>query len=219
MSTGAKVGIGCGIFLIIGVIILVLLVGWCQRSVGHLVRYFAENPERATAEMIVRMNPELDLVSTDDEAGTITFRDSEGKETTVSWSDLAEGRLTVTDSDGNELVLGVGDMENVPAWVPRLPDTNREVGAHHQIEEGTISGSYMAMTDMETVAIRLFFDTEAQALGMSSSADTSNIVTDSQEMNVFSYRGTDGRSFNATVMRQPGGEAQVTIVYEEKPGS
>ena len=214
----AKVGIGCGILLVIGVIVVALLIGWCQRSVGDLMRDFSENPERATAEMIVRLNPEIDLVETDDDAGTITFRDKSGKETTVTWADLAEGRLTVTDSEGNELNLGLTDMEAVPSWVPRLPDTTREAGSHHRVEQGKITGSYIATTNMETVGIRLFLDTEAQNLGMEASTDTVDYAAGQQEMSVFGYRGDDGRSFSATVVRQgEGSEAQVTFIYEENP--
>ena len=33
-----------------------------------------DNPLKTGAELAVRMNPELELISTDDEAGTITFR-------------------------------------------------------------------------------------------------------------------------------------------------
>ena len=216
MPTAAKVGIGCGILLVIGVIAIALLIGWCQRSVGDFMRDFSENPERATAEMIVRLNPEIDLVSTDDEAGTITFRDQDGKETTVTWDDIAEGRLTITDSEGNEMNLGLTDMSAVPEWVPRLPNTTREAGSHHRVEQGKVTGSYIAITNMETVGIRLFLDTEAQDLGMEAATDTVDYSAGEQEMSVFGYRGIDGRSFSATVVRQgEDAEAQVTFIYEE----
>ena len=217
VPTIAKVGIGCGILLVVGVIATVLLIGWCQRTVGDYVRDFTENPERVTAETIVRLNPELDLVETDDEAGTITFRDKSGKESTVTWADLAEGRLTITDSEGNEMNLGLTDMDSVPEWVPRLPDTTREAGSHHRVEQGRITGSYIAFTGMETVGIRLFLDTEAQSLGMEAATDTVDYTAGDQQMSVFGYRGVDGRSFSATVVRQADGEAQVTFIYEEDP--
>ncbi len=217
MPAIAKVGIGCGILVVIGVIFMVFLVGWCQRSVGDFMRDFVENPERTTAELIIRANPETELVGTDDEAGTITFRDASGKERTVYWADIAEGRLTITDEEGNEIHLGLTDMEDVPGWVPRLPETSSESGSHHRVEQGEVSGSYMALTGMETADIREFLDVEAQALGMSSTADTTEYSAGGQEMKVFGYSGPDGRAFSATVVRQGGGDAQVTFSYEEKP--
>lgn len=214
MSTGAKVGIGCSILFVIGIVAVVLLVSWCNKTVGSYIKDFSDNPERATAELVVRMNPELDLIETNDEDGTITFSDKSGKVTTMTWSDLAEGKLTISDSEGNEMTFGASDMGSVPEWMPRLPETTQVVASHHIVEDGKISGSYMAGTAMTTPAIEAFLAEKAEALGMEVALDSRH-ATDGQEMRMIGYKG-GGRGFTATIMREGSEDAQVQFLYEEE---
>ena len=66
-----------------------------------LSRALEDNPIRTVAETAIRMNPEFELVSTDDAAGTITFRNVEtGEEATLNFEDIAEGRFTMTTNEG-----------------------------------------------------------------------------------------------------------------------
>ena len=62
------VGIGCGTILIIAIIVISLLIGWCKRTVGD-ISDFQKNPEKAAAEMMVRMNPDVKKISQDDAEG------------------------------------------------------------------------------------------------------------------------------------------------------
>jgi len=215
MPAIAKVGIGCGILTIVGVIVIALLVGLCTRKAGELIKDFSENPERAAAEMLVKMNPELDLVNTDEEQGTITFRDkSSNKETTVSWSELSDGKLTISDSEGNQTTFGAGGMESVPAWVPRLPATTQVASSFQTVDNGKIAGSYLAGTTMSTAAIEAFLAERAEAMEMESVLD-SRQASGAQEMRMIGYKGSD-RGFSATIIRDGNGDAQVNFIYEEK---
>jgi len=213
MSTGAKVGIGCSVLFVIGVIVMILLVSWCNKTVGTYMKDFKDNPERASAEFMINMNPELDLLETNDEDGTITFRDKEGKITTMSWGDLAEGKLTISDSEGNEMTFGGGDMASVPEWVPRLPETTQVAASHHAVDNGKISGSYMAGTTMTTETIETFLAEQAEALGMEVALDSRHAAGE-QEMRMIGYKG-GGRGFSATIIRETAGEAQVQFIYEQ----
>lgn len=218
MPTIAKVGIGCGILTIIGVIAMVVLIGWCNRTVGSYMKDFADNPERATAELIINMNPEIELVESNDDAGTITFRDkASGKETTMSWSDIAEGRLSISDSEGNEMTFGNIDMEMVPAWVPRLPETTQLASSYHSVEDGKITGAYMAGTTMSTAEIETFLAAQAQALEMDSVLDSRHASGD-QEMRMIGYKASS-RGFSVTIIREGEGDAQVQFLYEEEAGN
>lgn len=67
---------------------------WAANKAKELGVDFNENPEKAAAEMIVNLNPELEKVSSDDEAGTITFRNKDGGEVTLTYKDIQEGRTT-----------------------------------------------------------------------------------------------------------------------------
>ena len=72
-----------------------------ERSLSDIVESLEDNPARTIAETAIRLNPELELLSTDDDAGTITFRSSEtGEEATLNFEDIAEGRFTMTTREG-----------------------------------------------------------------------------------------------------------------------
>lgn len=73
-----------------------------ERSLSDIVESLEDNPARTIAETAIRMNSELELISTDDDAGTITFRSSEtGEEATLNFQDIAEGRFAMTTPDGD----------------------------------------------------------------------------------------------------------------------
>lgn len=134
---------GCGG---VGIVLLILvMIGWFWLR-GFISR-FEENPQLAAVELMVRANPELDLVGSDADAGTITIRHKESGETvTVEFEKLADGRLSITtdegemvfelDEDAEELTMRgrQGDEEStmtfgaqggdVPAWVERLLPQN-----------------------------------------------------------------------------------------------
>ncbi len=86
------VGIGCGTVLIIAILVISLLVGFCKRTMGDLSE-FQRNPEKAAAELMVRMNPELEMVSRDEGAGEMTIRTKDGEEIVLSYKDISEGKL------------------------------------------------------------------------------------------------------------------------------
>ncbi len=66
---------------------------WFTSKAKELGADFSENPEKAAAELIVKMSPDLTKISTDEEAGTMTIRMKDGSEKTMSFEDISEGRF------------------------------------------------------------------------------------------------------------------------------
>ena len=159
----AWVGIGCGALLI--VVLVVVMVGgfFVARKVKDVAADFEENPAMATARMLVKLNPEFEEVSTDEEAGTITVRNtSTGEEITVNFDDIEDGKFSfttdkgeitvdaseiqdsgsikVTDDDGGVIFSAGGDVsDDVAGWVPIFPDcepTNRHTMRTEQEQTG-----------------------------------------------------------------------------------
>ena len=59
-----------------------------SESLSDFVEGLRGDPARTAAEAIIRINPELDLISTDDDAGTITFRNTRtDEEATLNFAD------------------------------------------------------------------------------------------------------------------------------------
>jgi len=210
MSGMAWLGIGCGTILIICVLVASLLVGWCKRKLDD----FAKNPEKAAAEMVVKLNPDLEMVSTDDTKGEMTIRNKKGEVTTLSYKDISEGRITVRDKDGNLTMLGTGDLSQVPEWVPRLPNASDEISVMHTEANGKIAGMLNATTTDPIETVEEFFKSRATELGLSESNRSSFSTNGVSSLNV-TYGGGD-REIIAIMTRQPNAPLKVQTTYSEK---
>jgi hypothetical protein len=100
-SVLAWLGIGCGGILVVAFVVIVIAFVFFGSKAVEYARKAEKNPAKAAAELFVRVNPDVELVSTDEQAGTMTIRIKEtGKLATVTYADLAQGRFSVTSEDG-----------------------------------------------------------------------------------------------------------------------
>jgi len=207
------VGIGCGTVLVIAVVVVSLMVGWCKRTVGGLSE-FKNNPEKAAAELMVKMNPDLTKISQDDAKGEMTIRTKDGQEMTLSYKEVTEGKFTVKDAQGNIAQVGKSDLSTVPAWVPRVPKMKSTTGSYLNQKEGQIAGFYSATTDESSNGLEEFFKLEAGKLKMPEAVRTS-FNTDGVENRILTYEG-DGRKLSIIITGKPGEDLQVNVSYEEE---
>ena len=83
-----------------------------SESFQEILQDLKDNPVKTAAELMIRTNPELQLLATDDEAGTFTFRITRtGEEATVNFEDIAKGRFSVTTSEGEYSIDASGETE------------------------------------------------------------------------------------------------------------
>ncbi len=135
--------IGCGSVLVL--IVLAVTVGGLVlgRKVSKFARDAEKNPVVAAARMMIKLNPEIEEVSSDASAGTITIRNKKTGETmTMNAADIQEGRMSFTDAEGKKIVIeggtegqsgsfrmetpeGAFEMKtgsaDIPAWIPVYP--------------------------------------------------------------------------------------------------
>ncbi len=101
LSALAWVGIGCGGLLLVALVILITAVLFFSYKAVEYARKVEENPAKTAAELFIKVNPDVELVSVDDQAGTMTLRIKEtGKVATVTYADIAQGKFSVTSEDG-----------------------------------------------------------------------------------------------------------------------
>lgn len=161
MGPLAWIGIGCGALILIGVVVAMVIGFMAKRQLDK----FEENPAMAAATLAVRLNPDLELVSSDPEKNTLTVKNKKTGEV-VTWNaeDIKDGKISVTTEEGTTTVdmnaegkdggtmtvtnekgevatlSGGGDVpKNLPDWVPVYPG-------------GTATGSYDATTNDERSA-------------------------------------------------------------------
>jgi hypothetical protein len=163
LSPWAWVAIGCGGLIVLFFIVVSMSGMFLAKKAADFVEDVQENPE-AAAEMLIKMNPDLELVESDRDAGTITIREKDsGEVITVNYEDIEKGQLTFeTDegemtfsasedseeglftvtTDGEETVrIGSSDMEGVPDWVPVFPDA-ATTGTYSATTPDGVGGSF-----------------------------------------------------------------------------
>jgi hypothetical protein len=165
---------GCGGLVLLVLIGLAVFYLWVRQKVGNLQR----NPAVATAEILVRANPELEVVATDYAKGTITFRSKKTGETlTMDAAQVKEGRFSFKDGKGSELRInaldggkgtvqiqdpegraqfGAASQDQTPAWLPTYPDTPVEGVASVSGKAGTSGTVVQKTTDAPAQVFETF---------------------------------------------------------------
>jgi len=238
MPAWAWIGIGCAALLIL--VLVVVMVGgfFVARKVQDVAADFEENPALATARMIVKLNPELEAVSTDEEAGTLIIRNSKtGEEITVNFEDIEEGRFSfstdkgeitvdasemkesgsikVTDDDG-AVVFSTGGAvsEDVPSWVPVYPGSEPTSRHTMRTEEEQTGGFELETADSMEEALDFY----KKALESEGYEVTMNTFTqdDSKGGMVNATHGEQGRNVVAIFSSESGGPTKIVISYSER---
>jgi hypothetical protein len=230
----AWVGIGCGVILIIGCIVG----GFAAYWVGNKAKQVAENPEMFAAEMMVRANPDVELVSKDESAKTITVKDKKtGEVTTLSLADIKDGKLTVKDDKGQEVNLsagqdgfkvtdgkgnvafqaGGGSVKDLPSWVPVYPGAQTQGTYSTQNAEEKTAGFVVSTSDSVDQVLS-FYKEKLEANGLKiEQTSTSSSGTGNGAM--LSAKSEDEKR-TVVVMIGNGSDnkgTQATVTYVEKP--
>lgn len=141
MSTGAKVGIGCGV----AALVIAILGGVAAWMIFGKIKDFVKNPERTITETIVSNHPDLENPQFDDEAKTVTVTyKKDGKQYTIDYSDAAKGKIEFKDSDGNITTLGSTDTSQIPDWVPQPETAENYIVLYSTNNNGKSAGQYVA---------------------------------------------------------------------------
>jgi hypothetical protein len=204
------VGIGCGSVLVIAILVGVVIFFVAKRKYDE----FSKNPEKLAAEFVIKANPELRKVGENDGTGEMTVRTKDGKEFTISYKDLAEGKFSLKDADGNVTELGASDLSDVPAWVPQLPGVTGGLTAFTSDDKGKATGSYSVTTTESSETLVKFFSDEASKLGLNNSSNTStNFGGIANSTHSFS---SSARKISMVLSEQAGQPLHATVSYEEK---
>jgi hypothetical protein len=183
------------------------------------------NPGLATARAIVKLNPELEEVAVDEEAGTITVRNTKtGEEITVDFEDLKEGKLSFSSGDtsvtidtseegvsisgeegGERLELSTGNQvtEDVPEWVPVWPDAELE-GRSTMRHSGGLNGGFQLVAPVTTAEAVEFYRERLDAAGF--------------DVRVSTYSTEDGEGGMVNGTDEAGGRTVVAIISSRAEG-
>lgn len=237
LSTLAWVGIGCGSLVVLTFAGCMVAAYMGMAWLGGVVQEFEENPAMASAKLIVRTNPELELVSSDDEAGTLTIRSREtGEMVTVDLDQIEQGRIRF-ESGGEEVTLGVeegeegegaltvrgkegeaefrvggGGEENIPAWVPRYPEVE-PAGTFFSQSGGEVSGTFTVETDDSVDDVIAFYRDALEEAGFTETAYTTSQAGGTRNANLVAESGNRQVGVMAS---SDDGTTQVVVTFSER---
>jgi len=199
VAPGASKGKSPLFWILIGVGVLVFM-GICAVTLGTFFVYRAaksagfdtdlmkNNPGLAVAKMAVMANPDLQSVSSDDNAGTITVRqkstgdiltlrfdaekktmvatDKDGKEVrfSVTGDDKGGGSFEIKSSEGT-MKFGATSSNTLPAWVPVYPGSSPQGTFSSQTPDGNQS-TYSFKTKDGVEKVLDFYEAELAKAGI-----------------------------------------------------
>ena len=128
-----------------------------------------DRPGLAIAKMMAAANPDVDVLNTDDNGGTITVRDRHtGKVTTLSFDDIRKGKLRITAQDENGKTATMefgGSASNLPSWIPSYPGSTPQVALAGSSDDGS-GGTFTFSTSDPAARVMQFYQDKLKEMGM-----------------------------------------------------
>jgi len=239
LSALAWVGIGCAILAVLGMLVLggVVAVGgyFAKKGIDKLEK----NPALAVAEAFVRANPDLDVVSTDETAGTITVKNNKtGDVVTLNAKDIQEGRFEVETGEGktvfdassgkdggtlkvtNEkgevatLQAGAGAPQNLPSWVPVYPGGTVQ-GSLDTSGGGGSAVAFTVTTTDPADKVLSFYQSKLEAAGLE--VNTYSASVNKQQLGGTLTGSSESPKREVSVLVSSGeGQTQAIITLQEQ---
>ena len=176
--------LGCLGLILIGAVILIwggLFVIHKAQQAGVDPELWRRNPGLAAAKMVATLNPDLEIVSVDEERGLITLRDKRhGKTVTVNFEDVRQGRIVFQSEAGEKVEIrgSPGSVEvkssegtmrigaaKLPDWLPLYPGLEQVGSFAAQGKEGESgTASFKSRDPIEKVAG--FYEEKLKEAGM-----------------------------------------------------
>lgn len=204
------VGIVLGSVLLVFVILGILAFSFIKKK----IELYTRNPEKAAAEMLVGVHPDLEIVDRNDERSEMTIRVKGGETLKVRYDEIAKGKFSFKDAQGNVVQLGgKSDLSEVPDWVPKVTGLS-EIRAFGNVRNGKAAGFYAGTTTELPETIEAAFEKEAHQLGLSSIA--SNTVSLGEMGHLTHTYGDTDLELSINIANLEGGKRLVTVSYREK---
>ncbi|HEY2018267.1 MAG TPA: hypothetical protein VGH38_32400 [Bryobacteraceae bacterium] len=208
-----------GLFILgaIGVVGAGYFVVHKARQAGLDTDLMKRNPGLAAAKLITAMNPDAEVVRTDEGAGTITVRDRKsGKETTLSFDDARNGKfnMKIHGDDGNATVEIGGAGSKLPSWVPAYPGSTAQgtFSMKGSSNDGAGEGGNFTFTTPDPAdKVMSFYQDKAKEMGMKA-----NLTTNSQDGGMLIVADEERQRTLTIVVAKGSPDTTVNLTYAVK---
>lgn len=232
MSPLAWVGIGC--------VVIIILCGTAFGIMGWMAKRaldkYGKNPAMAAAVLMVKANPDLELVSTDEKANSITVKDKKTGKTSVFTAD-ANGKFEIKSDNGESVSIdtsaengvsmkttdekgqvatfnaGAGTPQNLPSWLPTYPGGTVSGTYDTNNNEGRTAAFTVTTKDDSNKVIDYY---DAQLKGAGLTTEKSTYSSNGQNGGTVTGKSADGKR-EASVMVSTSTEgSQAVVTFTEK---
>jgi len=240
LSPLAWVGIGCAVIAVLGMLVVggVVAVGgyFAKKGLDKLEK----NPTLTLAELAVRANPDVDLVSTDEEAGTITVKVKKtGEVMTLNAKDIENGHFEIKTKDGTAvfdasgskdggtlkvtndkgevatLQGGSGAPQNLPSWFPVYPGGTVQGSSDVNGPDGR-TVAFTVSTPDAADAVLSFYESKLKEAGLK--VDTYTAAANGQQTGGTLTGNSESPQRNVGVLVSSAeGQTQAIVTLQEKP--
>ena len=238
MGPLAWIGIGCGVIILIGIIVMGAGAYLFKTKVVDPLK---NNPSLAAAKLVVQASPDLELVNEDAKTQTLTVHNKKTDETVVvSLDDNKNGRFKFSsngkgassvdfsqqgisvktqDEKGKEstFVAGAGAPKDLPAWLPTYPGAAVQGGFSPKSAEATVQTFGLTTSDSPEKVLA-FYQDQLKNNGLTVLQPTTTAVGGQTTIGTLTADSPDKkRHVQIVVQALGGGKTQASINYEEKP--
>ena len=201
------IAIGCGGIAVLGAIGITVLGWFAFNKAKDVASEFEDNPSKAAAELVVRMNPDLEMVESDEDAGTITVREkSSGKVLTFDYADIKEGRISFETEEGR---VEIGQSGELPDWVPVHPATSSQQAAFQTTGPSGEAGHVALTVDADADDVVSFYKEALESAGYEVSVSSFSGGGESASI----VSGQKGSGNVVATVSEAEGHTQVALQY------
>ena len=232
--------IGCGGLVVLTVIVVGALGFLAYQKAKHAgvdLDLMKTNPGLAAAKMVVAANPDLDLISEDDDRGIIRVHDrKQNKNFIVNFEDAKKGKLTLQE-EGKEAVtmsasgdgangsfevkssegsfkVGGGGPVNLPSWVPSYPSSQPQATMTAEDAQGKHASFNFKTGDSVDKVVSFYKDgLTSSGLKVSNSSMTEGNGTTT---GLVSAKDDSGNREVMVMAATQSGETTVTVTYNDR---
>ena len=231
--------IGCGGLVLLAAVIMLVAGVFVAKKASSYLKDAEKNPALAAAKMVVALNPDLETVSADESAGTITirnkktgevvtldledvkkgkirFRNEKGEETEISASGEGEsGQVEIKGREGS-MTFGAGGDAERPDWVPEYPGSQPQGMFSGRGAQG-MSAAYAFETSDSPEEVMAFYEEQLKGAGFEVSSSTIKQGGKVSGGMVNAQSEDPKRGVHVTITEEEG-TTKVAVAYNEGEG-
>ena len=230
MSPFARIGIGCAVIIGLGLIAL----GGLSYLGKKQANKFRKNSTLAAAELAVRANPDLELVSADEYALTVKDKKT-GDVVTFNVEDIKNGKLTsmskgtittfdISGTNGNPIKMtndkgevatfnSGSTLQNLPSWLPVYPGVTVQGTFDTTNAEGRSAAFSITTTDPVSKLMD-FYESQFKETGLK--VDKSTFTSVNGPGGTVTAKSDDDKRQASVLIGTADGKTSATITFQEK---